>query len=120
MVLRVGVRISAAQQKHKDMKKLFDFLLIEFIVIVHLCIDACFAYLGWNILTEFLTVGFIIPYPGWLMILLFMNLIIFGNSQSKTYEADEIFGAEFTMLQFTRIFNKTMTLLLMSIIYWIF
>lgn len=102
------------------MKKILDFLLIEFIVIVYLCIDAGFAYLGWNILTKFLTVGFIIPYPGWLMILLFLKLIISGNTQSKTYEADEIFGAEFTMLQFTKIFNKVMTLLLMSIIYWIF
>lgn len=102
------------------MKKTFEFLSVIIVVLINLCIDALFAYLGWEILSKFLVVDYQISYPGWLMIMCFIKLIISGTGNTKSYEAKDMIEAEFILLQFNRIFNKVMTLLLMSIIYFIF
>ena len=103
--------------KIKQMKKIKDLLLIELVVIISLLIDAGFAYVGWNILSSFISVNYSIPYIGWVMIFLFMKLIISVSGNSKPYSADEMFGEEFISIQIGRIFNKGMTILLMWIVW---
>ena len=106
--------------KELKMKKAFEFLSVIIVVLLNLFIDALFAHLGWEILSKFLVIDYQISYPGWLMIMCFIKLIISGTGNTKSYEAKDMIEAEFILLQFNRIFNKIMTLLLMSIIYFIF
>lgn len=118
MVPKIGESYSSgATNKEKEMKKIKDLLLIELVIIINLLIDAGFAYIGWNILSSFISVNCSIHYIGWVIIFLFMKLIISGSGNSKSYSADEMLGEEFISIQIGRIFNKVMTILLMWLIW---